>query len=314
MRIEADEGLSSLLASREEVKCCGGFQFIEGPVWVPEAGCLLFSDLQTHRMHRWRPGAPEADVYRDPSHQANGNTLDRAGNVITCEQHERRLVRAPFEGAPTTIVSHYEGKRFNSPNDVAVHSNGRIYFSDPTYGLPQPGTPEADAPERQKELPFQGVFRVDPDGALTLLVDDFDQPNGLAFSPDESLLYINDSGRNLIRRFRVEPDGSLSGGEIFVDMQRDERARRPLGGFYGDAPGYADGMRVDSDGRIWTTGVGGVWVIAPDGQRLGVFEIAEHPANLAFGGPDFSTLYLTGITSIYRVETAVRGIAPGSSG
>ncbi|MEE8422398.1 MAG: SMP-30/gluconolactonase/LRE family protein, partial [Dehalococcoidia bacterium] len=157
--------------------------------------------------------------------------------------------------------------------------------------------------DAKQEIDFKGLYRIDTDGSLTVLVDDFDMPNGLAFSPDESLLYVADSSeRRAIRRFEVQADGSLAGGEVFVDMSGDERR------------GVPDGMKVDEDGRLWSTGAGGVWVIEPDGHRLGVFELDEHAANLTFGGADFSTLFLAAATSVYSVETAVRGVAPGSRG
>ena len=198
------------------------------------------------------------------------------------------------------MVAAFEGKRFNSPNDLVMHSSGRLYFTDPTYGLPRPGARRVMGdPDARKELDFQGVYLFDADGTLTLLVDEFTQPNGLAFSPDEEVLYAGDSQGRIIRRYEVANDGSLSGGELFADMRGDDR------------PGAPDGMKVDEDGRLWTTGAGGVWVLEPDGSRLGVFEMEEHAANLAFGGPAFSTLYLTAGTSVYSVETAVRGIAPG---
>lgn len=306
MRIENDEGLSELLRSDEETKLCGGFVFTEGPLWVAADQCLLFSDIPGSRIHRWRPGATEAETYRDPSAFSNGLTLDRDGNLLACEHSGRRVSRAPYsadgeEGPASDVATNHEGGRLNSPNDIVEHSSGAIYFTDPTYGLPRPGATrvmgDADA---KAELDFQGVYRVDPDGSLQLLLKDFTQPNGLVFSPDESLLYVGDSQELVIHRFRVTADGALEDGELFVDMRDDGR------------PGVPDGMKVDEDGRLWTTGAGGVWVIEPDGHRLGVFECAEHAANITFGGAQFSTLFLTAQTSVYSVETAVRGIGPGS--
>ena len=301
MRIEDDAGLSELLRSSEEARLCSGFQFTEGPLWVASDHCLLFSDIPGNRMHRWRPGQSEAEVYRDPSGFANGLTLDANGNVLACEHGGRRVSRAPYDGEAATVAGSYDGKTLNSPNDLVTHSSGAIYFTDPTYGLPRAGQqrPMGD-PEAKQELPFQGVFRVAPDGTTELLLDGFTAPNGLAFSPDESTLYIGDSMDRIIRRYRVAADGSLSGGELFADHRDDDRRGSP------------DGMKVDEEGRLWTTGAGGVSVYEPDGARLGTFEMEEHAANLAFGGPDCSTLYLTAATSVYSVETAVRGIGPGS--
>lgn len=302
MRIENDEGLSGLLTSSEETQLCTGFGFTEGPLWVAADEALIFSDIPGNKMHRWRPGTSEAEVYRDPSGHSNGLTLDHDGNVLACEHSGRRVSRAPYDGSAEAVVAAFDGKTLNSPNDLVVHSSGAIYFTDPNYGIPRPGqTRVMGDPDAVQEIDFQGVYRVAPDGTLTLLTDDLMMPNGLAFSPDESLLYIADSSeRRVIRCFEVQSDGSLAGGEVFVDMSGDERR------------GVPDGMKLDEEGRIWTTGAGGVWVIEPDGHRLGVFELEEHAANLTFGGADFSTLFLTAATSVYSVETAVRGVVPGS--
>ncbi len=292
MRIEGDAGLSELVASEQESVCCHGFTFTEGPVWIPSDTCLLFSDIPNNRIFRWRPGNDTAEIYRAPSRNSNGLTLDHAGHLLTCEHSGRQVTRAPYDGDETAIATHYDGKRLNSPNDIVVHSSGAIYFTDPPYGL--------KGIEGDKELRFQGVYRIDTGGTLTLLDQSFTAPNGLAFSPDESILYIGDSIKKHIRRFDLQSDGTITGGEIFVDMSDDERS------------GVPDGMKVDEDGRLWTTGAGGVWVISPDGSLLGVMPFPENPANLTFGGPDFATLYLTAHSSVYMIETNVRGIAPGS--
>jgi sugar lactone lactonase YvrE len=292
VRIDGDAGLGNLVVSESETVCCHGFTFTEGPVWVPQDDCLLFSDIPNNRIHRWRPGNDAAEIYREPSRNSNGLTLDHDGNLLACEHSGRQVTRGPYDGRETAIATHYDGKRLNSPNDIVVHSSGAIYFTDPPYGLRNN--------EGDKELRFQGVYRIDPDGMLTLLDNSFTAPNGLAFSPDESTLYIGDSIERFIRRFSVAADGTISGGEVFVDMRGDER------------PGPPDGMKVDHDGRLWTTGTGGVWMIDPGGAVLGVMPFPENPANLAFGGPEFSMLYLTAHASVYRVETNVRGIAPGS--
>ncbi len=298
MPIQRDEGLSALLRAAEATRVCTGFSFTEGPVWVPGDACLLFSDIPNNRIHRWRPGMADAEVYRAPSRNSNGLTLDRDGNVLACEHSGRQISRAPYGGTETTLVDRFDGKKLNSPNDVVVHSSGAIYFTDPTYGIRDS---RATGLEVEQELPHQGVYRLDADGTLTLLDASFSQPNGLAFSPDESFLYIGDSQELVVRRFRVLPAGTLEDGTLFVDMRGHGRSGPP------------DGMKVDEDGRLWSTGPGGVWVVEPDGRLLGILAIpAEYPANLTFGGPDFSTLFLTAHTSVYRIETAVRGIAPGS--
>jgi gluconolactonase len=297
MHIEDDAGLSELIRSSDAERICSGFAFTEGPVWVPDDGCLLFSDIPRSRIHRWRPGRDEAEVYREPSGRANGLTLDRAGNLLACEGSGRRVSHAAHGADARTVVDRFEGRRFNSPNDIVVDAGGAIWFTDPTYGLTMPNIGATGAPQ---EISFQGVYRVALDGGITCVTRDFTQPNGLTFSPDESVLYINDSHDRIIRRYQASPDGALSAGELFVDMRDDAR------------PGGPDGMKVDAAGRLWSTGAGGVWVVAPDGAILGVLVLPERPANLCFGGPNFSTLYLTARTSVYRVETAVRGIAPGS--
>ena len=298
MPIERDAGLSALLHAPEATRICTGFTFTEGPVWVSADACLLFSDIPNDRIYRWRPGTTEAEVYREPSRNSNGLTLDGDGHLLACEHSGRQISRAPYGEPETTLIDRFDGKKLNSPNDVVVHSSGAIYFTDPTYGIRDS---RAAGLTVEQELPHQGLYRLDRDGTLTLLDTSFRQPNGLAFSPDESMLYVGDSHELIVRRFRVLPDGTLAESTLFVDMRGHERAGPP------------DGMKVDEDGRLWCTGARGVWVVEPDGRLLGILVIAaEYPANLTFGGPDFSTLFLTAHTSVYQIETAVRGIAPGS--
>jgi sugar lactone lactonase YvrE len=299
MRIENDQGLADLLAEEQERVLCGGFGFTEGPIWVPGRNYLLVSDIPGNCIYRWAPGDKEATLYRRPSGYANGNTLDLMNRLVTCEHGGRRISVAPLDGEAAAVTDRFEGKRYNSPNDVVVHSSGAIYFTDPTYGImmAERGFGEPGAVQEQA---CQGVYRVDPDGSVRRLLDGFTQPNGLAFSPDEQVLYVGDSQDKIINRYDVQPDGSLTGGMLFVDMRGDDR------------PGAPDGMKVDEDGRLWTTGAGGVWVVEPDGGVLGQFETNEHAANLCFGGSDFSTLYLCTRTTVSAVNTRVRGVAPGS--
>ena len=294
MDIQQDNGVSKLLVSNEETKLCGGFEFTEGPVWVASDDCLLFSDIWGDRTYRWRPGNDSAEVFREPTDRGNGNALDLDGNVLTCEHNGRRVAKTAYTGGTETLIDSFEGKRLHSPNDVVVHSSGATYFTDPDYGYNR-------NPDAVRELDFQGVFRVAPDGAVSVVEDRLIKPNGLVFSPDEALLYIADSSaERKIWRYEVHADGSLGERTLFADMQDDERT------------GVPDGMKVDTEGRLWSTGAGGVWVLTPEGELLGVFETAEHAANLAFGGAERSTLYLTAQTSVYSVETAVTGIAPHS--
>ncbi|MBH40903.1 MAG: gluconolactonase [Chloroflexi bacterium] len=295
LEITINAGVDQLLTSTKEQLLCTGFEFTEGPIWLLSENCLLFSDIPGNRIHRWESGSNTTSVYREPSGHSNGLTIDADGRLLSCEHTGRRVSQGAYGEPAETLVDAFENAKLNSPNDVVVHSSGSIYFTDPTYGLRKPHGINAE-----QELPHQGVYRVDPDGTLTLLASDFNQPNGLAFTPDESSLYIGDSGDKTIRRFDVETDGSISRGALFCDMRNAEGV------------GVPDGMKVDEDGRLWTTGVGGVWVIASDGTHLGTFETSEHAANLTFGGPDFSSLFLTAQTSVYRLETVVRGVAPGS--
>jgi gluconolactonase len=302
MRIEDDHGISDLLRS-EETRLCTGFIFTEGPVWIPWDRALVFSDIPGNRMHRWRPGRTEAEVYREPSGWSNGLTLDHDHNVLACEHGGRRVSRAPYDapGDQVSIADRWDGKRLNSPNDIVVHSSGAIFFTDPGYGLDTGRIPRFGSEGQQAELDFRGVYRIDTDGSLHLVVrEGFSQPNGLVLSPDESQLYIGDSEDRLIWRYDVRPDLTLGDRELFVDQREDPRRGAP------------DGMKVDTEGRLWTTGAGGVSVHTASGEYLGVFEMEEHAANLTFGEEQFSTLFLTAGTSVYRVETSARGIVPGS--
>ncbi len=302
MRIEDDAGIADLLVG-EETRLCGGFGFTEGPVWIAADSALVFSDIPGNRQHIWRPGDAEAAVYREPSGWSNGLTLDGDGNLLACEHGGRRVSRARYgsPGAESAVADAWDGKQLNSPNDLVVHSSGAIFFTDPAYGVDSGRTPRFGQEGQQQELDFQGVYRIDRDGSLHLVVSEgFSQPNGLAFNPDESQLYIGDSQERLIWRYEVNSDLSLGARVLFLDQTGDERRGAP------------DGMKVDSDGRLWTTGAGGVSAHAADGTYLGVFEMDEHAANLTFGGDDFSTLYMTAMTGLYSIETTVRGLVPGS--
>lgn len=302
MRIEDDSGISDLLIGDAQ-RLCGGFGFTEGPIWIADDRALVFSDIPGNRQHRWRPGQSEAEVYREPSGWSNGLTLDAEGALIACEHGGRRVSRAPYGavGSETAIAERWDGKQLNSPNDLVAHSSGAIFFTDPAYGIDSGRTPRFGQAGQQQELDFQGVYRIDSDGSLHLLAPSgFSQPNGLAFTPDQSQLYIGDSHEGLIWRYEVNDDLTLGARELFVDQSQDQRLGNP------------DGMKVDADGRLWTTGAGGVSAHAADGAYLGVFELDEHAANLTFGGDGFSTLYMTCGTSLYAIETSVRGLAPGS--
>ena len=267
-----------------------GCQFTEGPLWHATERFLLFSDIPANKMRRWDTDSGMT-VFRDPSGKSNGLTYDKGGHLIACEHANRRVSRTTADGQVITIASHYEGKRLNSPNDVVVKSDGSIYFTDPPYGLSA-----AYGTESEKELDFQGVYRLSPNGGtLTLLVDDFDRPNGLCFSPDESILYINDTERMHIRAFDVQPDGTIANGRVFGEEEGDT--------------GKPDGMKVDTHGNVYLTGPDGIWVFAPDGTHLGIILIPERAANLAWGGDDWKSLFITASTSLYRVACKVAGVA-----
>ena len=258
-------------------KIVGDFEFTEGPVWHPD-GFLLFSDIPANTIYKWQPGQ-KTTIFRQPSGNANGNTLDRSGRLITAEHGNRRISLTKKDGQIVTLVSHYQGKRLNSPNDLAVKSDGSIYFTDPPYGIES----------EQEELGFYGVYRLASDGMLTLLVDNFVRPNGIVFSPDESKLYINDSQKGHIRVFDVKPDGMLTNGKLFAKLKPPSQE------------GAADGMEVDTKGNVYSTGPGGIWIFSPEGQLLGIIETPEAPTNLAWSDSKQQTLYITANKSIYRV-------------
>ena len=270
-------------------KIAGGFQFIEGPVWMP-SGTLVFSDIPADSLLEWK-GNGVPSVFRKPSHNSNGNTLDREGRLITCEHGSRKVTRTEKDGTITVLAERYGGKLLNSPNDVVVRSNGDIYFTDPPYGIKK----------EQEEVGFNGVYRIGATGALTVLVKDFDRPNGLAFSPDEKRLYVADTAGKHIRVFDVQADGTLANGRVFAEVT-------------GDRPGVPDGMRVDVRGNVYCTGSGGVQVFAPSGKRLGTIEVPEVAANCAWGDKDNKTLYITASTGLYRVRLKIAGVRTGRGG
>lgn len=262
-----------------------GFRFTEGPIWIEEEGNLLFSDIPANRILRLTSGR-RAATFREPSGNSNGLIRDKEGRLIACEHSQRRVTRTEKDGSIKTLTDKFQGKKFNSPNDVVVKSDGAIYFSDPSYGI---------KPDEQ-EQPIQGVYRLSPDGKeLWLVAHDLARPNGLAFSPDEKKLYIDDSERGQIRVFNVEDDGSLSGGSVFHDMNVS-------------SPGAPDGMKVDVEGHVFCTGAGGVWVFDTGGKHLGTIVTPEKPSNCAWGDSDWRTLYITAVTSIYKIRVNTPGI------
>jgi gluconolactonase len=273
-----------------------GFTFTEGPLWDPRTQSLLFSDIPVNRIYRWSEGGA-AQVYREPSQKANGLTWDLEGQLLACSGLSRSVCRLPDDGTLDPLVAQYQQKRLNGPDDLVVRSDGSVYFSDPTYGLDFRQLGEGGT----KEQPLNGLYRLPPGGSEpVLLYGGCQQPNGLAFSPGEKRLYLADTPRMQVWAFVVGPDGSLAGGWLFAQFASTKAGQ--------DGP---DGMKVDSQGTLYTTGPGGVWIIAPDGAPLGQILIPqETTSNLAWGGSDYRTLFITAWSTVYRLRVAVAGLAP----
>jgi gluconolactonase len=277
-----------------------GARWSEGPAWFAAGRYLVWSDIPNDRMLRWDETDGSVSVFRAPANHTNGNTVDRQGRLVSCEQLARRVTRTEFDGSITVLAERFEGRRFNSPNDVVVKSDGSIWFSDPDYGI----IGDYEGLRAEAELEGSHVYRIDGNsGAITRVTDDFVQPNGLAFSPDESLLYIVDSGATHvpdgpahIRRFRVDGRGRLSGGEVF--------AANTVSGIF-------DGLRVDRDGRLWVGAFDGVHCLAPDGTLIGKIRLPEITGNLTFGGARRNRLLICGNTSLYSVYVFTSGLGLG---
>ncbi len=267
----------------------GELEFTEGAVWNHVEGHLIFSDMPGNVMRKWT-AADGVQVFRQPSNMANGNTYDLQGRLITCEHATSRVTRTEHDGSITVLATHYDGKELNSPNDVIVKSDGSIYFSDPSFGRM-----DYYGLRREPELNVRGVYRLDPEsGALRLLVDDFDQPNGLTFSLDEHQLFVNDTMRAHIRVFNVDADGGLSNGRLWAELT-------------GDREGLADGMKIDTEGNLYTAGPGGVQVFAPDATCLGVIYVPQGVANFTWGDADLRSLFINAGTALYRTRVNVPG-------
>ena len=260
----------------------------EGPLWWQEGGYLLFSDIHNNRRMKHTPGG-DTTVFLEGTNRANGLTRALQGLVVSAEHDSRRVARQEVDGSVTVIANSFQGRRLNRPNDVVVKSDGSIYFTDP-WTSPHPA--------EQWDLTFSGVYRVSPDlGTLTLLIDDFIVPNGLMFSPDESILYVNDSRRGHIRSFEVQPNGTLAkqSDKVIIDVN-------------GNEPGVPDGMKVDIEGNIYTGGSGGLYVFDPNGKKLGIIRHgASATTKLAFGGDDWKTLYFTSRNHLGSVKVNIPG-------
>lgn len=269
-----------------------GFQFLEGPVWHAGKQALVFSDIIGDRLYQWdtRTGV---QVLRQPSRMANGNTIDLQGRLLTCEHAASRVSRVGKDHQYQVLATQYQSKALNSPNDIVVKRDGSIYFTDPNYGRRERvGVPRA------QELPFQGVYRLLPEsGELTLLADDFENPNGLCFDLSEERLFVNDSPRGHIRVFSLKSDGSLEGGQVWAEVR-------------GSGPGVPDGMKIDAAGNLYCCGAGGVHIFDLNAVPLGLIGMPEQTANFVWGDPDLRSLYLTASTGLYRLPVRQAGYLP----
>ena len=309
--VRADPALDGIVSPHTKLeKLAGGFLFTEGPVWVPASaatpGHLLFSDPNANTIYRWSDDG-QVSVFRTKSgysgfnvgeyHQpgSNGLTLDGKGRLTINQHGNRRVIRIEPRGNVTVLADRYDGKRLNSPNDLVYRSDGALYFTDPPFGLPE----VFDDP--RKELPYSGVYCV-KDGHVKLVSTDLDAPNGLALSPDERFLYVNNwsDTQKVIRRYNVKPDCTLTNSTLFFDMT--------------SAPGNdaLDGLKVDVQGNVYSTGPGGIWIISPEGKQLGLIKGPEDPHNMAWGDDDGKTLYITAVTGIYRIKMNIAGVRPSA--
>ena len=285
-----DSRLAPLIPDDSAIeRVAGGFKFTEGPVWRGDH--LLLSDIPSNRIVRWEEGpeGPSVSTFRAPSGNSNGLTLDKSGRLLACEHSGRRVSITRKRGRVETLADSYKGKRLNSPNDIVVRSDGVVIFTDPPYGLLSAGI--------ESEIGFNGVYRVGKGGRIDVLVDDFERPNGLAFNPDESILYVDDTARRHIRAFDVDADCNLRNERVFFTYLGVADAHGP------------DGMKLDVEGNIWVTGPGSIWVVSPRGEALGRIRPPEHAANLAFGGDDWRTLFMTADTGLYRIRLGITGIS-----
>ena len=300
-----EDGMNQLVPSDAKIELlASGFEWSEGPLWIQEAkgGYLLFSDIPRNAIMKWKEGEgislfmkPSgytgiADYGREPG--SNGLTLDQQGRIIFCEHGDRRISRLEKGGGKKTLANSYKGKRFNSPNDAVVKSNGDIYFTDPPYGLPK------GFEDPRRELDFCGVYRLSPSGEIMLLTKEMTRPNGIAFSPDEKVLYVaqSDFKYPIIRAFDVKSDGTLDSGKVLYDFTK----------FISKFPGGPDGLKVDQHGNLFATGPGGVYVITPEGKLLGRIHTGKRTSNCAWGD-DGSVVYMTVDDTLCRIRTKTKG-------
>lgn len=269
-------------------------RWAEGPVWFGDLNCVLWSDIPNDRIMRYIPGVGTSE-FRKPAGNTNGHTRDRQGRLVSCSHGNRHVERTEHDGTITVLASHYEGKRLNSPNDLVVKSDGTVWFTDPAYGI------ESDYEGNKGEMEQDGchVYRIDPDGSITRVIDDMDRPNGLAFSADESILYVADSALSHgperphhIRQFKVNANNTVSGGEVFAEIN----------------PGLPDGFRLDTDGNIWTSAGDGIHVYTSSAVLLGKIHTPKAVANLTFGGPKKNWLFIAATDSMHVLHTGANGI------
>ncbi|NDL56159.1 SMP-30/gluconolactonase/LRE family protein [Phytoactinopolyspora mesophila] len=267
-----------------------GSRKTEGPVYFPAGRYLVWSDIPNDRLLRWDETTGSIGVFREPSGNANGNTIDRQGRLLTCEQGARRVTRTEHDGSVTVLADRYDGKRLNSPNDIVVRSDGSIWFTDPRYGI----TGYYEGIEAESEIGADHVYRIDPaTGQIEIVADDFVRPNGLAFSADESRLYIVDTRRRHMRVFEVSDDGELSGGDVFAES-------------------WFDGIRLDHLGRIWAAALDGLHCYDPDGTLVGKLRLPEAASNLTFGGAKRNNLFITNSAGdLYSIRVTFAGARPG---
>ncbi len=264
-----------------------GARWTEGPAYFPAGRYLIFSDAPNDRLLKYDETTGRTTVFAHPAGYHNGHAVDRRGRLLCCEHGARRVTRIEPDGSLTVLADSYRGRRLNSPNDIVEASDGSVWFTDPAYGIDT----DYEGFAAEPELDGCHVFRISPDGELRQMTADFDRPNGLAFSLDERVLYVSDTARAHLRRFDVAPDGSLSGGEVFAEC----------------SAGAFDGFRLDGAGRLWCSSAEGVHVYHPDGTLLGKLHVPETVANLTFGGPKRTDLYLTATTSLYTIRLRVAG-------
>ena len=284
-----DDRFTSIVDQTVSLNVVGSnFDFIEGPIWNHIDNHLIFSDMPGNKMRKWT-SENGIEIFREPSNMANGNAYDNQGRLVTCEHATSQVTRTEKDGTISILASKYDNKELNSPNDIIVSSNNTIYFTDPSFGrMEYYGVP------REPELDYRGVYRIDPDGTLTLLADDFDQPNGLCLSMDESKLFVNDTMRNHIRVFDITSNRSLINGNVWATLN-------------GTEDGVADGMKIDSNQNLYSCGPGGIHVFNSDSTLLGIIKTPEHVANFIWGEKDLKTLFITASTSLYSIPVKTPG-------